>query len=439
MVLFYNTLLWLALPFILAYHLYRSVSRGRPAAFGERFGFIDNAVMAPLAGRSPIWVHAVSVGETIAAKPLLEGLKQRWPDRPLILSNMTETGRSVGQGIGAVDVALHFPFDYPFAIRSLLERVRPALIVIVETEIWPNFVRIASEMGIPVVMVNGRISDRSLGRYLRLRRFFGPVLARFSALCMQSAEDGRRIAAIGADPGRVFVTGNLKYDIAVTVPTPDERSAVRTAYRLPPETLVVTSGSTHPGEEELVIAAFRALLAHGLSLVLVLVPRHPERADEVAGLLEKADLAYVRRSKLRATTPLIAPAGVLLVDTIGELMRLYAASDLVFVGGSLVPVGGHNLLEPASLGVPVIFGSHMSNFREISRLVLDGGGGMQVPDGDALCAAMATLLQNVDQRLTMGERGRRIVAENGGATERHLEVIGRLLGPAAGKAVRGVE
>ncbi|TWJ19281.1 3-deoxy-D-manno-octulosonic acid transferase [Geobacter argillaceus] len=427
MYVLYNILLWLALPFILAYHLYRSVSRGRPAAFGERFGFVDNAITAPVAGRSPIWVHAVSVGETIAAKPLLKGLKERWPNRPLILSNMTETGRAIGQGIRDVDLALHFPFDYPFAVRSLLSRVRPALIVIVETEIWPNFVRIARERGIPVVMVNGRISDRSYSRYLRLRRFFGPILAHFSALCMQSAEDGRRIAAIGADPARVFVAGNLKYDIAVIVPTPDERLAIRTAYRLPPEALVVTAGSTHPGEEVLVIAAFRALLAAGLPVVLVLVPRHPERADEVAGLLEKADRAYVRRSGLGAATPLIAPGRVLLVDTIGELMRLYAVSDLVFVGGSLVPVGGHNLLEPASLGVPVVFGPYMENFREISRLALAGEGGVQVADESALGAALATLLQDADRRLTMGERGRRIVAENGGATERHLEVIERLL------------
>ena len=424
----YNLLLWLALPFIIAYHLYRSVSRGRPAAFGERFGFVDNAITAPLVDRSPIWVHAVSVGETIAAKPLLKGLKQRWPDRPLILSNMTETGRSVGQGIREVDLALHFPFDYPFAIRRLLTRVRPALIVVVETEIWPNFVRIANGMGIPVVMVNGRISDRSLGRYLRLRRFFGPVLARFSALCMQSAEDGRRIAAIGAEPERVFVAGNLKYDIAATVPTPDERSAIRAAYGLSSDGLVVTAGSTHPGEDAPVIAAFRTLLAAGLAVVLVLVPRHPERSDEVAGLLEKADLTYIRRSQLEGERTVFGPGQVLLVDTIGELMRLYAASDLVFVGGSLVPVGGHNLLEPASVGVPVIFGPHMSNFREISRLVLEGDGGIQIAAGNALGETMLTLLQDTGRRLGMGERGRCVVAENGGATERHLEVIARLLG-----------
>ena len=298
-----------------------------------------------------------------------------------------------------MDLTLHFPFDYPFAVRRLLERVRPALVVIVETEIWPNFVRIARSMGIPVVMVNGRISDRSLGRYLRLRRFFGPVLAHFSALCMQSGEDGTRIAAIGADPARVFVAGNLKYDIAAAVTTPDERLAIRAAYGLPPDGLVVTAGSTHPGEEAQVIAAYRSVHTAGVPLVLVLVPRHPERADEVAGLLEKADLSYTRRSQLGAECPVFAPGEVFLVDTIGELMRLYAASDLVFVGGSLVPVGGHNLLEPASLGVPVIFGPHMENFREISRLVLDGDGGIQVPDGNALGVTMLALLQDADRRL----------------------------------------
>lgn len=428
MYLLYGILLWLALPFILAYHLYRSVSRQRPAAFGERFGFVDDGLLAPLRGRGPIWVHAVSVGETIAAKPLLKGLKQGFPDRPLILSNMTETGRAIGQGIAEVDLALHFPFDYPFAVRRLLERARPALIVIVETEIWPNFVRIARGLGIPVVIANGRISDRSFGRYLRLRPFFRVVLAHFTALCMQSAEDGRRIAAIGADPGRVFVAGNLKYDLAVTVPTPDERLEIRTAYRLPPVSLVVTAGSTHPGEEQQVIAAFRSLLAAGLPVVLVLVPRHPERADEVAGLLEKTGLPYARRSRLGADAPVLASGEVLLVDTIGELMRLYALSDLVFVGGSLVPVGGHNLLEPASLGVPVLFGPNMENFREISRLVLAGEAGVQVADGDSLGTTMAALLQDAPRCRAMGERGRRVVEENGGATGRHLAVIARLLG-----------
>lgn len=432
MYVLYNFLLWLALPFILAYHLYRSISRGRPSALKARFGLVDDGLLAPLRGDGPIWVHAVSVGETIAAKPLLKGLKQRFPSRPLILSNMTETGRSIGQGIGEVDLALHFPFDYPFAVRRLLSQARPELIVIVETEIWPNFVRIAREMGIPVVIVNGRISDRSFSRYLRLRPFFGAVLAHFSALCMQSAEDGRRIAAIGADPSRVFVAGNLKYDLAVNVPTPDERLGIRTAYRLPPDALVVTAGSTHPGEEEQVIATFRALLADGLQVVLVLVPRHPERADEVAGLLEKAGLAYIRRSRLEADSTLLVAGEVLLVDTIGELMRLYAVSDLVFVGGSLVPVGGHNLLEPASLGVPVVFGPYMENFREISRLVLAGEAGVQVTGGKTFGAAMATLLQDAAGRRAMGERGRRVVEENGGATERHLAVIDRLLDSGRG-------
>lgn len=429
----YSILLFLALPFILAYHLYRSVSRQRPAALKARFGLVDDALLAPLRGRGPIWVHAVSVGETIAAKPLLKGLKERFPGRPLILSNMTETGRAIGQGIAEVDLALHFPFDYPFAVRRLLTRARPALIVIVETEIWPNFVQIARELGIPVVIVNGRISDRSFGRYLRLRPFFRAVLAHFSALCMQSAEDGRRIAAIGADPGRVFVAGNLKYDLAVTVPTPDGRQVIRTAYRLPPESLVVTAGSTHPGEEQRVIVAFREVMAAGLAVVLVLVPRHPERADEVAALLEKAGLAYARRSRLKADSPLITPGQVLLVDTIGELMRLYAVSDLVFVGGSLVPVGGHNLLEPASLGVPVLFGPCMENFREISRLVLAGEAGVQIADGDSLGASMAALLQDEPRCRAMGERGRRVVEENGGATERYLAVIEKILEPEKAK------
>ena len=279
-----------------------------------------------------------------------------------------------------------------------------------------------------MVMVNGRISDRSFGRYQRLRGFFAPVLARFSALCMQSSEDARRIVAIGADPARVFVAGNLKYDISVQVPTPDERSAIRASYGLPPDSLVITAASTHPGEDAPVIAAYRSLLESGMPVMLVLVPRHPERADEVAGLLERANLPFVRRSRLGTNPSVCATGSVLLVDTIGELMRLYAASDLVFVGGSLVPVGGHNLLEPASLGVPVVFGPHMTNFREISSLILDNGAGGQIADESALGGTMLELLRDADRRLAMGERGRRVVAGNAGATERHMEIMARLLG-----------
>jgi 3-deoxy-D-manno-octulosonic-acid transferase len=428
----YNIALWLALPGIVLYHLYRSVSRGRPAALAERFGFVASAVLDRAADKGAIWVHAVSVGETVAAKPLLKALKERYPDRPLVLSNMTETGRSVAVQLPYVDICLRFPFDYRFAMQRVLNSVRPAVVVIVETEIWPNFLAAAHALAIPTVLVNGRISDRSFGRYRRLRAFFGPLLARFSRICMQGEEDARRILAIGAPAAAVCSTGNLKFDLPPQVMTVRERAATRLLYHLADDSLVLVAGSTHPGEEAAVLTAYRQALAAGSPVVLVLVPRHPERAGEVAELVRREGFAVTRRSSLDAHVGSIAVGQVLLVDTVGELLGLYGIADLVFVGGSLVPVGGHNLLEPAATGVPVLFGPQMSNFREVAALVLAYGAGRQVGDGETLGAAIVELLADGERRGQLGEGGRRLMADNGGATARNLAVIEEILGPGTG-------
>ncbi|HEY5973110.1 MAG TPA: 3-deoxy-D-manno-octulosonic acid transferase [Geobacteraceae bacterium] len=431
MTLLYNIVLWLALPGIVLYHLYRSVSRERPAALAERFGFVATAILDRAEGRGAIWVHAVSVGETVAAKPLLKALKERYPGRPLVLSNMTETGRSVAMQLPYVDLCLRFPFDYRFAMSRLLAAVRPAVIVIVETEIWPNFLDVAHELAIPTVLVNGRISDRSFGRYRRLRAFFGPLLARFSRICMQSDEDERRVLAIGAPAAVVCTTGNLKFDLPSQVMAAQQRAATREQYHLANDSLVLVAGSTHAGEDAPVLVAYRQALAAGLPVVLVLVPRHPERAGEVAELVRREDLAVTRRSALADHVGDITVGQVLLVDTVGELLRLYGIADLVFVGGSLVPVGGHNLLEPAAAGVPVLFGPQMSNFREVAALVLAYGAGEQVADGASLAAATVRLLADGARRRQLGGGGRLLMAENGGATARNLAVIGEILGPGS--------
>jgi 3-deoxy-D-manno-octulosonic-acid transferase len=425
--LLYTIALWLAFPFLIAYHLYRSTSRGRRPAFAERFGSIAPGKLAVLEGERPIWVHAVSVGETIAVKPLLKALKERFPERKIVISNVTETGRSVALTIAEADLCIYFPFDYRFAVRNLLVRIRPALILVVETEIWPNFLLAAREMGIPAVMVNGRISDRSFGRYLRLRWFFSRVLGDFARFCMQTGEDARRIVAMGAPPDRVVVTRNLKYDLPVASYSPTEKTEIYGHFRIPAGLLVFTAGSTHQGEDEAMIAAYRRLIAEGRELLLVLAPRHPERVPQVAELLRRDGVPFTLRSQLAGRSKPFYSGEVLLVDTVGELMRFYAVSDLVFVGGSLVPTGGHNILEPASLRVPVLFGPHMSNFREAAALVLEHGGGRQVQSGDELAAALATLLDDGEARRTMGENGARLMEENGGATLRHLEAIEKLL------------
>jgi len=435
----YNLLLWLLLPVLVPYHAYRSLSRGRRTALLERLGLLASSELGGIAGaEGTILVHAVSVGETMAALPLLKGLRARFPGKRLIISNVTETGRSVALKSGAADLCIYFPFDYPFAVRSVLEKTRPDLVVIMETEIWPNFIGVARELGIPVVLANGRISDRSLGRYLRFSWFFRPVLQKLSALCMQTPEDASRIVSIGAAPGTVHVAGNLKYDIPVSRVDAEQVAGLKERYAIPSGCFVFTAASTHEGEEAEVLSAYRALLAHRGASFMILAPRHPERAPGVAELLGEGGFPFRLRSRLDRSEPPLAAGGVLLLDTVGELAGLYKASDLVFVGGSLVPTGGHNPLEPASCGVPVLFGPHMENFREIAALFLRHGGGVQVPDRNGLTDQLLLLSDDAAGRAEIGRRGAGILEESAGATGRHLEVMAaRLLGkkPGGGSGV----
>jgi 3-deoxy-D-manno-octulosonic-acid transferase len=425
--LFYNLLLALIFPGVVAYHFYRSKSRGRRSAFAERFGFIPETDLACIRGTRVIWVHAVSVGETIASFPLLKGLRVRYPEHRLVLTNVTETGRSVALKSGLADLCLYLPFDYSFAVKAALRKVRPELIVLMETELWPNFIAAAAGRGIPVLLANGRISDRSFKSYLRFGWFFRPMLRQLSALCMQTREDAARITAIGAKAETVHVSGNLKYDVPLVRATPERVGALKKEYGIPGATFVFTAASTHDGEDEAVIAAYQGLLAGGGAHFMILAPRHPERAPAVAALLAKRGIPFVLRSQLSGGTRALQGGEALLLDTVGELATLYAASDLVFVGGSLVPTGGHNPLEPASCGVPVLFGPHMENFREIASLFLSSGAGAQVPDAAGLVAAVGSLAASDPDRLSMGERGARLLRDCSGATERHLDMAALLM------------
>jgi 3-deoxy-D-manno-octulosonic-acid transferase len=422
--LIYDILLILATPGIMVYSLFRSWRRNRRReGMLERCGIYKKGLFSSNEVMDTIWIHAVSVGETIAVHPLLKSLKERFPETRIVLSNVTETGHGIAQNMREVDTCIYFPFDYPLTVKRALRQVCPRLVVVVETEIWPNFLKAAKGMGIPVVLVNGRISDRSFGRYMRLKWFFRPVLANIAAFCMQTADDARRITAMGSVPISVSVTGNLKYDIPVNLPSVERKNALRKAYRIPEGMTVITAGSTHGGEEEAVLSAYRRLLADGKECLLVLAPRHPERAGVVSEILDGFGISFTLRSRIGERTGAFRAGQVLLVDTVGELMGFYTISELVFVGGSLVPTGGHNILEPASLGVPVLFGPHMNNFRESASLILACGGGLQVKDSDDLALTLMNLMGNSEKRLSMGENGMRLVLANSGAANRQMEVI----------------
>ncbi len=424
--LLYNLLSILLLLPVICYHLYRSISRGRPPALAERFGLVPPETTAAIGGRPVIWLHAVSVGEAIASRPLLKALRQRYPDHALVVSTTTETGRATASGFPEKDLCIYFPFDFLPAVFMALNAIVPRVIIIMETEIWPNFTREARKRGIPVLLANGRISDRSYEGYLRFSWFFRHPLQLFSRLCMQTDTDRERIMAVGAPPERTLRAGNLKYDIPYRQITEGERSDLRQRYLMPEGAVVLTVGSTHPGEEPPLLDAYHALLAACPELFLVLAPRHPERSAEVAGLLERAGLPYRRRTGLDGAERLCC-GGVLLVDTIGELLDLYALADVAFVGGSLVPTGGHNLLEPASVGVPSVFGPHMSNFREIAELVLHYGAGVQVTSSDKLEETLRTLVASPDLRRVLGQNGLKLMRDNGGATDRHMEIVAEYL------------
>lgn len=420
---FYSLLAYLALPFALAYHWYRSISRGRKAAFGERLGFLSPAARQRLQGSPLIWLHAVSVGEVIAARPLIKGLRRRYPNHRILLSVTTETGRAVAEKDNLADLTIYFPFDVLSVVKRMLDTTQPQAIIIMETEIWPIFILEARRRAIPVFLANGRISARSFPRYRKFAWFFKPTLEQFTALGMQSSLDYERIVAIGAPTERCSVPGNLKYDILASPVTADERQELRRRYRIPESLFILTTGSTHAGEEQQILSSYASLLKSHPTLFLILVPRHPERTAEVEELIKAAGLQWQRLSTLSAAPADLSAGTVLLVDTIGELMRLYAVADIAFVGGSLVPHGGHNLLEPASRGIPMLFGPHMANFREITNLVLEYGAGIQVSSPEELIEALDDLLTSEALCQVLGRNGLNMMQETGGATERYLDLL----------------
>jgi len=425
--LLYNIALILAALFLIPVYLLRGMRYGKTRrGIRERIGFFDPEKLASLAGRKVIWVHAVSVGETRAAIPLIRALRKNWPEAAIVLSNVTETGHAIAATVREVDVRIFFPFDLSWVVGRVLRRIRPSLVLIVETEIWPNFVRHARRQSIPLVLVNGRISDRSFPRYLRVRSIFRQLLTNFDAFCMQSQQDADRIKVLGAPTDKVQVTHNLKFDMQNDGLVDDVASA-RQRFALDATSIVWVAGSTHAGEEELVVDAYLKQLESSSRLCLVLVPRHPERAQSVTEMLDKKGVPWRLRSQLHPDSSCLPSGSVLLVDTLGEMLALYASADFVLVGGSFVPVGGHNILEASLMKKPVLFGPYMHNFKEISRLVLQAGGGWQVANAAELVVELRHLCTDPDRGRHAGENGYALIARNAGATKRTITVLRELL------------
>lgn len=419
-------LLLIAVVLIPWYLLRRALGLRSRSGLRERFGLYAPQRLAVINGRPVIWIHAVSVGETRAALPLIKALRQAWPEHTLVLTNVTETGHEVALTIAELDLCLFFPLDLSFVIRRVLDRLHPILIVIVETEIWPNLIHAASARHIPLALVNGRISDRSYPRYLWWKGVLAPLLQQVRSFCMQSNLDRERMIALGARPEAVVTSGNIKFDMAMNLIETDP-ALLRQRYRLPIDLPLWICGSTHDGEEAELLSAYRSLLEQGGELALILAPRHPRRVPVVSELLIAQNFPFRLRSQLKEATPLLAKGEVLLVDTLGELLPLYAACNLVFVGGSLVPVGGHNLLEAALVSRPVIFGPYMHNFREISQLILNAGAGSQVQAAAELPALLSRYLHDSQLMEQQGAAGRQLIGLHSGATARTVALLQTLV------------
>jgi 3-deoxy-D-manno-octulosonic-acid transferase len=415
----------LVLPYFLAQTLLR---RKYLSSFWQRLGFLPAGIDSSL--QHGIWIHAVSVGEVLAILPLSQAIRKKWPDRPLFVSTTTLTGQNLAnQRLSGEAKIFYFPFDWRFSVSKTLDRIRPGLVLIAETEIWPNFLRECHLRGIPVMLINGRISERSVQWYRRVRWFMKNTLAYFSCLCMQSRIDLERILSLGASWQKAMVCGNLKYDLGAPEGIDQKVAYYRRLLAITETSFLVVAGSTMKDEEGVVLAAFRTLKSRCPQALLLLAPRHPERFKEVEQILAEQSFDYVRRSALsqNGQSGLTRPVEAVLLDSMGELAVLYALADVVFIGGSLVPKGGHNILEPALFQKPVLFGPHMGNFKEMAEHFIQRKAALMVDNENALAAKLIELQRDAALRRQMGENGYQVLIANRGTTERMMNRMEMLL------------
>ena len=427
--LLYNSLLLLVSPVILGVLLAKQrCRRGLP----QRLGLLSESPRESGLATTCIWVHAVSLGEVVAVAPLVRELRRRYPEARMVVSTVTETGReAVEQRLEGVAEHRYAPLDFPWVVNQAIDQLRPSLYVFVETELWPNLLRSLRRRNIPSVLVNGRLSTRSFERQRLpvVRDFYRTMLNLISSCLMQSERDAQRMIDLGADPSRVRCTGNIKFDQPVPQVAAGGTPVSKQVIGLRERERLVVAGSTHPGEEEIIVGADQAVCEDVPDLRLVLAPRHIERAAQVEQMVRAKGLPVSRRST--GSTEAMATSGprVVVLDTRGELALLYREADVAFVGGTLVPVGGHNLLEPAVWGKPVLFGPHTDHCAEVAALLLNARGGRVVEGEQGLAQSLRELLGSSDDLKRMGQAAQQVVADNQGALQRSAEIIASFLPP----------
>jgi 3-deoxy-D-manno-octulosonic-acid transferase len=417
--LLYLALSYLLAPFVVLLIVWKGLrNRAYWDRVEERFGFGRSRT-----DRRAIWIHAVSVGEVTAASAMVRALMESYPHLPVVVTTVTPTGaRRVGDLFGDEVIHSYIPYDMPGAVARFFDRFNPRLAVIMETELWPNLYNECGRRGVPLVLANARVSPRSVYKYRRFVSLFSETLSHGIVIAAQSRRDADRFRWIGAPPERTHVVGNIKFDLELPAELVEQGQALRAA--LTPPRPVWIAASTHEGEEDTVLEAHRQVRETLPDALLILVPRHPERFQAVAGLLSRRGFSFVRRS---GGEPVATGTEVFLGDTLGELTMFYAAADVAFVGGSLLPIGGHNALEPAALGLPILAGPYTFNAEDIAEMLQEAGAATEVNDADSMARAVAEILADPALRAERGAAGQRIVAENRGALERLMRLLQPLL------------
>ena len=409
---------------ILMYKIIFGAEEGR--GLWERLGFFSEEIQSVCKDQPTVWIHAASVGETGAASPLVTELRKKYPEHKFLFSTMSATGQEMAaQVIAEADEFIYFPIDCPLVIKRAFKRIKPDLIVIMETELWPNFIKEADKSGAKIMVASGRISDESIDQYSYLGPILKDTLSRVDYFSMQSELDKERIIDLGAPPDRVENNGNTKFDQDYGATSEEDKDELYREYKLDPEEPIVVLGSTHDNEEEQLLSLYTDLKEEFPDLALIVAPRYVERADELEELYQEQGIETIKRSEIEKKDP--AQESVIIVDTIGELAQLYGLADLVFVGGSLIDYGGHNLLEPAAQGKLVFFGPHMFNFKDSTELLLKHEVGIQAADSEKLREEMSYYLSNNSELEEKNQQALAMIAKNQGAAAKNAELAASLL------------
>ena len=427
MYLGYSLLLSLGLLVLLPYFLFQALVHGKYVeGLRQRLGSLS-----PITSKPVIWLHCVSVGETQAARPLAQRLKQQFPHHALVVSTITRTGQKLARDVfrKQAESVFYFPFDWRWSVRRSLKRINPTAVLIMETELWPNFLRECKAREIPVALVNGRISRQSFRRYSLIKFFLRKVLSSLTIAVMQSETDAQRLRSLGMPDGKLFTAGNLKFDAEAGSDLVNTTTEIRKRFGLQRDAPLILAASTHAPEEEIILESLKRLRKNQ-SVRLMIAPRHPERFNEVASLIQNSGLDWAKRTNSPEAND--TSATVILLDTIGELPATYPLANVVFVGGSIVDRGGHNVLEPAAAGSAVVTGAHTHNFHAIVDLMVEAGAIVQLPPAQGADAtteftlAVERLLADASAREELGQRAKELVAKNQGAAERTIKLIAPL-------------